>query len=414
MLREASLMTSGSSFLLAARQCEIAELEELARTCELVSVVGSFIHALQRERGISNVFLGSQGQRFAAQRRQQVAQCEEAERQARAQFDRLDTGSSQVRNGARLFSRVAIVVHGLEGLPALRARIAAQALSPREATAAFVKLVAGLLAVVFEGADSATDPAISRALVALFNFMQGKEFAGQERAFGAGVLAAGQVDASAQQQWRHLVDTQQACFDVFASFADAQVLRTDQGQRDTAVLAEVERLRRIACGGPAGSLDANLSQPWYEQTTRRIDAMRHVEDALSAHLRQLCESRIAQARGELRDQRAMLDALAREAGEAGAEPATGYGPHLERSILAMVQEQARRLQAMGDELEAARASLNERKVVERAKGLLMAHRQMSEDEAYKALRQLAMNQNKRLVDVAQAVLSLAKVLPGGP
>ena len=68
---------------------------------------------------------------------------------------------------------------------------------------------------------------------------------------------------------------------------------------------------------------------------------------------------------------------------------------------------------MGDELEAVRASLNERKAVERAKGLLMAHRHMSEDEAYKALRQMAMNQNRRLIDVAEAVLSLADVLPQG-
>ncbi|HEX2547124.1 MAG TPA: nitrate- and nitrite sensing domain-containing protein [Ramlibacter sp.] len=403
-------MKSGSSFLLAARQCEITELEELARTCELVSVAGRFIHALQRERGVSNVFLSSQGQRFALQRQQQVAECEALEREVRVHFERLDTGSSQVRNGARLFSRVAVVVHGLEGLPGLRKRVAAQAMSPREATACFVRLVAGLLGVVFEAADSATDPAISRALVAMFNFMQGKEFAGQERAVGAGVFARGQVDAAAQQQWRHLVDTQQACFDVFREFADAEVQRADQAQRDPAVLAEVERLRRIGCGSRPGALDANLSQVWYEWTTRRIDAMRHVEDVLSAHLRALCESRIAQARTELRDQRAMLEALARESSQ--AEAAAGYGPHLERSILAMVQDQSRRLQAMGDELEAVRASLHERKVVERAKGLLMAHRQLSEDEAYKALRQLAMNQNKRLVDVAQAVLSLAEVLPG--
>jgi AmiR/NasT family two-component response regulator len=41
----------------------------------------------------------------------------------------------------------------------------------------------------------------------------------------------------------------------------------------------------------------------------------------------------------------------------------------------------------------------------------MAHRQMSEDEAYKALRQMAMNQNRRLLDVANNVLALAEVLP---
>lgn len=399
-------MKSGSSFLLAARQCEIAELEELARTSELVGVIGRFIHALQRERGICNIFLSSHGSRFGAQRLRQVEECEQVEREVRAQLDALAT--DRHRNGSRLFSRVAVVLHALDGLAALRARIARQAMSARDATGAYVKLVGGLLALVFEAADSATDPQVSRALVAMFNFMQGKELAGQERALGAGVFAAGYIDASGQQQWRHLMESQQACFQVFADFADADVLRADQASREPAVLAEVERLRRIGCS-TRRELDPNLSQSWYDWTTRRIDAMRAVEDVLARHLRELCEARIAQARSELRDQRAMLEALARAP---EPEAAASYGPHLERSILAMVQEQSRRLQEMSDELDAVRSSLNERKVVERAKGLLMAHRQMTEDDAYKALRQMAMNQNRRIVDVAEAVLSLAEVLPG--
>jgi AmiR/NasT family two-component response regulator len=59
-----------------------------------------------------------------------------------------------------------------------------------------------------------------------------------------------------------------------------------------------------------------------------------------------------------------------------------------------------------------RATLNERKLVERAKGLLMAHRRMSEQDAHKMLRQTAMNQNRRLVDVAESVLSMVDFLPG--
>ena len=77
----------------------------------------------------------------------------------------------------------------------------------------------------------------------------------------------------------------------------------------------------------------------------------------------------------------------------------------------MVQEQARRLQAMGDELETTRAALHERKLIERAKGLLMAHRHLNEEEAYRALRQMAMNQKRRVADVAQAVLAMAEMLP---
>jgi hypothetical protein len=405
-------MMSGSSFLLAARQCEIAELEELARTGELVGVIGGFVHALQRERGLSNLFLGSRGTRFAEAVQAQHAECRQAEQAVRVAFEGLDTGSAQVRNGARLFSRVAMVLHGLAGLPALRDRVAAQALGAPEATAAYVKLVAGLLGVVFEAADTASDPAISRALLAMFNFMQGKEFAGQERAFGGNAFAAGGIGAPGQQHWHHLVESQQACLQVFADFAAPDVLRVDHARRDPQVLADIERLRRLGASGRPGPLDRNLSQPWYDACTRRLDAMRTVEDVLALHLRHLCEARIAQARSELRDQRALLEALAGEDQRRGPGPAAGYGPHLERALPALLQEQALRLQAIGDELDAVRASLNERKVVERAKGLLMAHRQMSEEDAYHSLRQLAMNQNRRIVDVAEAVLSLADVLPG--
>jgi AmiR/NasT family two-component response regulator len=52
-------------------------------------------------------------------------------------------------------------------------------------------------------------------------------------------------------------------------------------------------------------------------------------------------------------------------------------------------------------------------VVERAKGLLMAHRKFSEEEAYKMLRQTAMSQNRRLTDVAEAVLAMADYLSAG-
>ncbi|RYG50854.1 antitermination regulator, partial [archaeon] len=66
-------MKSGLTFLIAARRCEINDLEQLSRTSALVNVTGRLVHALQRERGISNVLLASKGERFAAQRMDQAA-----------------------------------------------------------------------------------------------------------------------------------------------------------------------------------------------------------------------------------------------------------------------------------------------------------------------------------------------------
>jgi hypothetical protein len=423
-------MKSGLSFLIAALQYEIEGLEQLARTGELVETIGRFVHALQRERGISNVLLASKGRRFAAQRDAQIAECRQMEAAVRRSFNRLEAETSRTGNGARLFSRIAWVLPGLEALPELRRRIGALELDATQSTAAFVKLIAGLLAVVFEAADGATDPEISRMLVALFNFMQGKEFAGQERACGAAAFASGCNDVTRQQQWLHLIDSQERCFQVFADFAGPGPAELWRASQSPLQLAEQERLRRIACSAPAGvTLDPELSHVWFDCCTLRIDAMQSVEEGLAADLHRVCEEKTAQANAKLQAHEMLLTQLADESDRppaaffdepaapdmhgppqtpAGAAP---YGRQLERSILDMVREQSRRLQAMSDELETVRAALNERKVVERAKGLLMAHRHISEQEAHKMLRQTAMNQGRRLVEVAESVLAMAEFLP---
>ena len=70
----------------------------------------------------------------------------------------------------------------------------------------------------------------------------------------------------------------------------------------------------------------------------------------------------------------------------------------------------REFQALRSELEAARTSLAERKLVERAKGILMSRHRMSEDDAYHRLRRLAMDRNMKLADVARQLVEMAELL----
>lgn len=62
-----------------------------------------------------------------------------------------------------------------------------------------------------------------------------------------------------------------------------------------------------------------------------------------------------------------------------------------------------------EELERAKQALEERKLVDRAKGILMKHQGMSEQQAYALLRTTAMNENRRLGEVAQSVLTTASM-----
>ncbi len=63
-----------------------------------------------------------------------------------------------------------------------------------------------------------------------------------------------------------------------------------------------------------------------------------------------------------------------------------------------------------DELEQANKKLDNRKVVERAKGILMKQRDVDEDEAYKMLRNMAMQRNKKIADVSSQLIQAATML----
>ncbi|MFC3231015.1 ANTAR domain-containing response regulator [Marinibaculum pumilum] len=64
------------------------------------------------------------------------------------------------------------------------------------------------------------------------------------------------------------------------------------------------------------------------------------------------------------------------------------------------------------ELEETRSQLAERKVIDRAKGILMKSRGLSEEEAYRLLRKTAMDQNRRVAQVAESLVTAAGLLGG--
>jgi response regulator NasT len=67
---------------------------------------------------------------------------------------------------------------------------------------------------------------------------------------------------------------------------------------------------------------------------------------------------------------------------------------------------------MQTELDEARSALSERKTIDRAKAILMSSRNLPEAEAYALLRTTAMNQGRRIVEVAEALITASSLLGG--
>ncbi len=81
-----------------------------------------------------------------------------------------------------------------------------------------------------------------------------------------------------------------------------------------------------------------------------------------------------------------------------------------KPILDMAVSRFNAFSRLQRELADAKSALEERKVVERAKGILMKMRGLSEEEAFALLRQTAMNEKKKMSDIAQSVVTAAGLL----
>jgi len=80
------------------------------------------------------------------------------------------------------------------------------------------------------------------------------------------------------------------------------------------------------------------------------------------------------------------------------------GPVIELSI-----ERFKEMRSLQTELFETKNRLEERKIVEKAKGILMQRKDITEDVAYQSLRKLAMGQNKKLIDVARSTIELSEL-----
>lgn len=401
-------------YFLAAHQSELKQLDQLGESCHLVAILTGLAHELQKERGLSNIYLVSKGSRFAEQRQQQAELSAQAERELRLRLQRFSIG---LHHKASFYSRIAFALHGLDQLMAMRPRIASHEATATDATLQFSQVISRLLLVVFEIADRSTCPETTRALVALFNLLQGKEYAGQERAWGAIGFAAGHFEPETLEQLELLKEAQANCFDLFLSHGSRSQVRKWREVEALPCSLELQRLRQVfQKAGDTTPVPEAVSEVWFEVATDRINAMQGLEQQLLADLIALAQLQLERAKTEMEANHDNLEALIHQKSESNAEQGlTGTTDTLSLNdplamggLFDLIQQQASRLQKLNTELSEVRQSLEDRKVIERAKGLLMQKHGISEDKAYQSLRRVAMNKNSSLIHVArQTVTSLS-------
>jgi methyl-accepting chemotaxis protein len=259
------------------------EMSQLARSTKLSTVYSDLVHELQKERGMTAGFLGSKGTKFASKLQAQRANAN----------DKSSVKNEYWRDNAFESSKInalnSAINQQLSQIDTIRNQIDQQSISTAEAISFYTETNALLLSVSTLISEISTDTKVSKEVVAYYNFIQGKERAGIERAVLSNTFSANKFNEGMLVKFIKLVSEQNTYMSSFAAFSSNKNKTFYHKQIDNPAIIEVQRLRDVALAkATEGNFGVDASH-WFEQSTKRIGLFKTTESQLSNSLLSLVE-----------------------------------------------------------------------------------------------------------------------------
>jgi len=263
------------------------EMSTITPLTELAVVYSELVHELQKERGMTAGFLGSKGTKFGNKLISQRQNTDQKRTKKTNFWREHDFTLSEI---VQLNSSIEQV---LENISTIRQQVDAQTMSLGAALTYYTKLNKDLLSVAVLNAEISSDALVTKETIAYFNFLQGKERAGIERAVLSNTFAKQQFGTGMFTKFITLVSEQNTYFDNFKNFSNvANNNYFDQQLNDNAV-KEVIKMRAIANSKQSDfGIEAEY---WFEQSTGRIGQLKKIENHLGNEILVLVEAKHSDA-----------------------------------------------------------------------------------------------------------------------
>jgi methyl-accepting chemotaxis protein len=272
---------------------QVAEEMSSKRDLARLSVrFGDLVHELQAERGMSAVFLGSDGALF---RDELPAQRRKTDERRSALVGTIDEAGLEAYAPA-VREAIGVALGSLDQLDTMRRAVSSQRIPGDESSGFFTAAIAGMLAVPGEAIKVSGNPAVTTALLAYSNFIAAKERAGQERAAAAVAFAAGRFTTEQYRRYIALGAAQRTFLEAFGTYATGAQRALADATITGQSVTEVEQMRQAAIQAGAGMPLGRVSaEAWFAAATRRIGMMKTVEDRLAGDVEAYASARASEA-----------------------------------------------------------------------------------------------------------------------
>ena len=259
---------------------------------ELSTINSRLVHEIQKERGASAGFIGSGGKGFGDQLT--------AQRQlTNSRLAELDDYLSMNKNTLAGFSNVWPLMQDyqadIQRLGTIRKGVSNLSIPLGDALGYYTGLNTTLLKVPSHAIKVAKDVDVSLALTAYYEFLQGKERAGIERAVLSNSFGAGQFAPGMYKRFIELVTEQNTHFSSFLAFSDQA---HQQAYNDTLKDPASKNVMTFRNHGFNQEMKQD-AEFWFAESTKRINLLKSVEDTLSSDILLLSTANVSKRAGQL-------------------------------------------------------------------------------------------------------------------
>ncbi|WP_299804840.1 methyl-accepting chemotaxis protein [uncultured Shewanella sp.] len=265
-----------------------SELTDVLVLSELAQANSNLVHEIQKERGMSAGFIGSQGQSFS-----QKLPLQQNETDILIKSYQKFLNSHELPN--TFTSQIARVENLLRQIPDIRARVEGLSITVADEVKFYTQLNSLLLSIVDLTANNAANQEIAIRAAAFSAYLQMKERAGIERAVLSSTFGNMGFKEGVYRRFVTLVAEQASYQERFLALADEQSKINYQTLLDSNAVKDVSQYRNIAFQQVASEISLQQAESWFQTSTQRIELLRKFEHALSNELISVTNQRLASA-----------------------------------------------------------------------------------------------------------------------
>ena len=272
-----------SSFMTVEKNNIKNDNHKLAELVNITPVISALAHEMQKERGLSVGFIGSQGaaaakEKLESQRPKTIA--------AKEDYSKAMAAFNSAAYDKELGDKIAKANSAIEGLARARDDISSMTSTTDDAAKYFTGTVANLLDIIAFTTNLSTDAESTKDLAAYNNLVQAIEYAGLERATGNAGIGKGSFAPDVFEKFIAMTARQDALLKSFVGLSDDDIAATYKETMSGPVVDDLAKMRRIVVEtGPNAAIDASLTAPdFFAAASRRMDALGMIEEKISTRI----------------------------------------------------------------------------------------------------------------------------------